>query len=130
MLAGADAVVLCAPHTADTEKLIGAKEIAVLKRGVVFVNIARGPVVDEDALIAALREGRIEFAALDVYRTEPLPVDSPLWDLANVLINPHSASTAPSENGKIADIFIRNLRCFLDGRFEEMSPVLDNRRLY
>jgi phosphoglycerate dehydrogenase-like enzyme len=130
MLAGADAVVLCTPHTADTENLIGAAEIAALKPGVVFINIARGLVVDEDALIAALRDGRIGFAALDVFRTEPLPPDSPLWDLPNVLINPHSASTAPSENGKITDIFIRNLRCYLEGRYGEMSPVLDKIRLY
>ena len=130
MLAGADAVVLCTPHTAETEDLIGAGEIAALKPGVVFINIARGLVVDEDAMIAALREGRIGFAALDVFRTEPLPPESLLWDLPNVLINPHSASTARSENGKITDIFIRNLRCFLDGRYEEMSPMLDKNRLY
>jgi phosphoglycerate dehydrogenase-like enzyme len=130
MLAGADAVVLCAPHTPETEDLIGAAEIAALKPGVVFVNIARGQVVDEAALIAALRDGRIGFAALDVFRTEPLPPDSPLWDLPNVLVNPHSASTAPSENGRITDIFIRNLRCYLDGRYDELSPLLDKQRLY
>ncbi|MEA2582790.1 MAG: hypothetical protein QOF33_875 [Thermomicrobiales bacterium] len=130
MLSGADAVVLCTPHTAETENMIGAEEIAAFKPGVVLVNIARGLVIDEDAMIAALRDGRIALAALDVYRTEPLPVDSPLWDLPNVLVNPHSASTAPSENGKITDIFIRNLRHYLDGRYEEMSPVLDKQRLY
>jgi phosphoglycerate dehydrogenase-like enzyme len=130
MLAGADAVVLCTPHTAETENLIGAAEIAAMKPGVVLVNIARGLVIDEEAMIAALRERRIGFAALDVFRTEPLPVDSPLWDLPNVLINPHSASTATSENGKITEMFIRNLRCYLDGRYEEMAPVLDKKRLY
>jgi phosphoglycerate dehydrogenase-like enzyme len=130
MLAGADAVVLCTPHTAETENLIGAGEIEAFKPGIVLVNIARGLVIDEEAMIAALRSGKIAFAALDVYRIEPLPVDSPLWDLPNVLINPHSASTAPSENSKITEIFIRNLRCYLDGRYEEMSPVLDKMRLY
>jgi phosphoglycerate dehydrogenase-like enzyme len=130
MLAGADAVVLSTPHTADTEDMIGAEEIAAMKPGIVLVNIARGLVIDENAMIAALRDGRIAFAALDVFRTEPLPTDSPLWDLPNVLINPHSASTAPSENGKITDLFIRNLRHFLDGRYDEMSPVLDKHRLY
>lgn len=130
MLAGADAVVLCTPHTAETENLIGAEEIAAMKPGVVLVNIARGLVIDEEAMIAALRDGKIGFAALDVFRTEPLPVDSPLWDLPNVLINPHSASTATSENGKITEIFVRNLRCYLDGRYEEMGPMLDKRRLY
>jgi phosphoglycerate dehydrogenase-like enzyme len=81
-------------------------------------------------MIAALQSGKIAFAGLDVFRTEPLPVDSPLWTLPNVLINPHSASTAPSENAKITEIFCRNLRCYLDGRIDEMSPVLDKQRMY
>ncbi len=130
MLAGADAVVLCCPHTPETEGLIGPAEIAAMKRGVVFVNIARGAVVDEEALVGALREGRIGFAALDVFRTEPLPSESPLWDLPNVLINPHSASTSVAENRRIVDIFIRNLQCYLAGRYDEMSPRLDMKRLY
>lgn len=130
MLSGADAVVLCCPHTPETEGLIGPAEIASLKRGVVFINIARGAVVDEDALVAALHEGKIGFAALDVFLTEPLPKSSPLWDAPNVLINPHSASTAYDENARITEIFCRNLRCYLAGRYDEMSPVLDTRRLY
>jgi phosphoglycerate dehydrogenase-like enzyme len=97
---------------------------------VVLVNIARGVVFDEDAMIAALRSGHIAFAGLDVYRTEPLPIDSPLWELPNVIVNPHSASTAPSENGKITEIFCRNLSLYLDGRYDEMSPILDKKRLY
>jgi phosphoglycerate dehydrogenase-like enzyme len=96
----------------------------------VFVNIARGAVVDEAALVRALREGRIAFAALDVFREEPLPPESPLWDLPNVLINPHSASTSIAENSRITDIFIQNLRHYLAGRFEEMAPRLDMQRLY
>jgi phosphoglycerate dehydrogenase-like enzyme len=130
MLAGADAVVLCCPHTPETEGMIGPEELAALKRGVVFVNIARGAVVDEAALVRALREGRIAFAALDVFREEPLPPESPLWDLPNVLINPHSASTSIAENSRITDIFIQNLRHYLAGRFEEMAPRLDMQRLY
>ncbi|MGH2550052.1 MAG: NAD(P)-dependent oxidoreductase, partial [Thermomicrobiales bacterium] len=69
-------------------------------------------------------------AALDVVAVEPLPVDSPLWDMPNVLINPHSASTASGENALITDIFVNNLRFFLDARFDEMTPVLDKARLY
>jgi len=130
MLAGADALVLSTPHTADTEDLIGADEIAAMKDGIVLVNIARGLVIDEGAMIEALRSGKIAFAALDVFRVEPLPNDSPLWDLPNVIVNPHSASTAPSENGKITEMFIRNLRAFLDGNVDQMSPVLDKHRLY
>ncbi|MDI3340613.1 MAG: D-2-hydroxyacid dehydrogenase [Sphaerobacter sp.] len=130
MLAAADAVVLCCPHTPETENLIDRDAFAAMKDGVVFINIARGQVVDEDALIDALRSGKIAFAALDVFRTEPLPPDSPLWDLPNVLINPHSASTAYSENRRITDIFCHNLTCFLDGRISEMWNVLDKRRMY
>jgi phosphoglycerate dehydrogenase-like enzyme len=130
MLAAADAVVLCVPHTPDTEDLIGAAEIAAMKPGVVLINIARGVVLDEAALIAALRSGHVAFAGVDVFREEPLPVNSPFWELDNVLINPHSASTAPSENSEITDIFCRNLRHYLDGRVDLMEPVLDKQRMY
>lgn len=130
MLAGADCLVLCAPHTPETEGLIGRAELAVLKPTVVFVNIGRGILVDEDALIDALRADRIALAALDVFRTEPLPIDSPLWDLPNVLVNPHSASTADTENAKLTDLFLANLAHFLDGDYGRMEPVLDKQRLY
>jgi phosphoglycerate dehydrogenase-like enzyme len=130
LLAGADAVVLSMPHTPESEGMIGAAEFALMKRGVVFVNIARGLIVDEDAMIEAIRAGQIGLAALDVFRTEPLPTDSPLWDLPNVIVSPHSASTAPSENSRITDLFIANLHAFLDGRYDAMSPVLDKQRLY
>ncbi|MDP9363550.1 MAG: D-2-hydroxyacid dehydrogenase [Chloroflexota bacterium] len=130
MLGGADCLVLCAPHTPETEGLLGRAELAALKPGAVFVNIGRGALVDEEALIDALRVGQVGFAALDVVRTEPLPADSPLWDLPNVLINPHSASTADSENAKLTDVFLRNLGFYLDGAHDRMSPMLDKRRLY
>jgi phosphoglycerate dehydrogenase-like enzyme len=130
MLPRADYVVMCTPHTPRTEGMISAAAIAAMKPGVVFVNIGRGQLVDEPAMIAALRSKHIAFAALDVALVEPLPADSPLWDLPNVLISPHSASTAPSENGKITEIFCRNLACYLDGRVGEMINVLDKQRMY
>lgn len=130
MLGQADAVVLCVPHTPDTEDMIDAGAIAAMKDGVMLVNIARGQVVDEDALLDALQSGKIGFAALDVFRREPLPPDSPFWDLPNVLISPHSASTGYGENGRITDIFCHNLRCYLDGRLDEMQNVLDKQRMY
>ena len=77
-----------------------------------------------------LRLGRLAFAALDVARVEPLPGGSPLWDLPNVLISPHSASTVTSENRKITDIFCHNLMCWLDGRRDAMRNVLDKSLLY
>ncbi len=130
MLSGADALVLSIPHTKETEGLIDAAAFAALKPGAVFVNVARGQVVDEASLIDALRSGRIAFAGLDVFAVEPLAKDSPLWDMPNVLVSPHSASTAESENGKITDVFCYNLRCYLDGRREDMKNVFDKVRLY
>ncbi|HUG17066.1 MAG TPA: D-2-hydroxyacid dehydrogenase [Thermomicrobiales bacterium] len=130
MLASADAVVLCCPHTPETEGMIDGAAFAAMKPGVSFVNISRGQVVDEGAMIEALRSGQIGFAALDVFATEPLPADSPLWSLENVLVSPHSGSTANSENGKITDIFCHNLTCLLDGRHDEMRNVLDKARMY
>lgn len=130
MLAGTDCLVLCAPHTPETERMIGQAEFDALKPGAVFINIGRGALVDEDALIAALQRGQIGFAALDVFAQEPLPSSSPLWDLPNVLINPHSASTAYSENAKLTERFCANLERFLAGRFEEMAPRLDATRGY
>ena len=126
----ADAVVLCMPHTPETEGMISAAAIAAMKRGAALINVARGAVVDEPALTAALRSGQIGFAALDVTAVEPLPSSSPLWDMENVLISPHSASTAPGENRRIADIFCRNLDAYLGGRLHDMVNVLDKQRLY
>ena len=130
MLAEADCLVVCAPLTPETEDLLGAAEFDALKPGAVFVNIGRGAIVDETALLRGLREGRIAFAALDVFREEPLPSESPFWDLPNVLINPHSASTVATENAKITDLFIRNLGHYLAGEVDQMSPILDKQRLY
>lgn len=130
MLAQADAVVLSCPHTPETEGMIDRGAFAAMKDGVVFVNIARGAVVDESELTNALRSGKVAFAALDVFATEPLPADSPLWEMENVLVSPHSGSTSTSENGKITEIFCHNLECFIDGRFDEMRNVLDKARLY
>ncbi len=130
MLSSADAVVVCAPHTPDTENIIGAKELSLLKKGVTFINIGRGQLVDEDALIERIRDGSIGFTGLDVFRTEPLPSDSPLWDFPNVIVNPHSASTSHHENGRITDILLHNLYAFTEGRHDDMRNVLDIERLY
>jgi phosphoglycerate dehydrogenase-like enzyme len=130
MLGESDALVLCAPHTPETENIMGAAEFKALKPGAIFINIARGHLVDEDALLTALSDGTVAFAGLDVFRTEPLPDDSPFWDLPNVLVNPHSASTSDRENGRITDIFIHNLHCFAEGRLADMRNVLDIERMY
>jgi len=129
-LARADAVVITVPHTAETTRMIDAAAFAAMRPGCALVNIGRGIVVDEDAMIAALRSGQLGYAALDVATVEPLARESPLWDMPNVLISPHSASTVSSENRKITDIFVENLRCYLDGRLSDMRNVLDKKLLY
>jgi len=130
MLAEADCVVVCAPQTPETDDLLGEAEFAAIKPGAVFINIGRGTIIDESALLAALQDGRIAFAALDVFREEPLQPSSPFWEMPNVLINPHSASTVDTENAKLTDIFIRNLGHYLAGEFDQMAPQLDKQQLY
>jgi phosphoglycerate dehydrogenase-like enzyme len=109
------ALVLACPLTEQTRGLIGARELAALPRGAVVVNLSRGQVIDEDALAGALASGHLGGACLDVFATEPLPESSPLWGLDNVIISPHSASTATAENELITELFCDNLRRWLDG---------------
>lgn len=111
-----DILVLACPLTAQTTNLINAARVALLPPGAIVVNLARGAVIDEAALTSALASGHLTGAALDVFTIEPLPDDSPLWDLPNVLISPHSASTAAQENAALTDLFIDNLQRYLDGR--------------
>lgn len=125
-LAEVDALVLACPYTPATHHLIGAEEFAAMRPGTFLVNISRGAVIDEPTMVAALREGRLGGAVLDVFETEPLPEDSPLWDLPNVLVSPHSASTVSDENSVITGIFIDNLRRHLAG--EPLRNVFDRAR--
>nr|WP_237182698.1 NAD(P)-dependent oxidoreductase [Roseomonas marmotae] len=130
LLPAADAVVVTVPHTPETEGLFGASAFAAMRPGAAFVNIGRGAVVDHAALRAALGNGQVGFAALDVTEPEPLPPEDPLWAMPNVLISPHSASTVSRENARIAAIFRENLLCWLDGRLAEMRNVLAPGQLY
>jgi phosphoglycerate dehydrogenase-like enzyme len=116
-LAGrADAMVVSLPLTDQTAGLIDRATIEALPPSCIFVNIGRGGVVDEPALVEALRERRIAGAVLDVFATEPLPDSSPLWSLPNVLVTPHAAALSARENERIVDLFVDNLRRYLDGR--------------
>jgi len=115
VLPRSDALVLIAPHTRETEGMIGATELALLPPGAIVVNIARGALIDEGALIDALQRGHLGGAALDVATIEPLPAGSPLWDLPNVLITPHSAATVARENERLTDLFVENLRRYRAG---------------
>ncbi|MHC4925039.1 MAG: D-2-hydroxyacid dehydrogenase, partial [Planctomycetota bacterium] len=128
VLPRADFLVLAAPHTPETEGMIGAAELAALPAGAAIVNIGRGDLVDEPALVASLESGHIGGAYLDVFADEPLPVESPLWDMPNVLVSPHSGSTSDRENSRLTDIFCDNLARYREGR--PLRNVLDPQRLY
>ena len=127
-LRGAEHVVLSAPHTPDTEELIGAAELALLAPGAIVVNVARGALIDEAALVDALESGHVGGAALDVFREEPLSADSPFWTMPNVLVCSHSAGTSERENERITEIFCENLRRYLAG--EPLRNALDTDRMY
>ncbi len=115
VLPTADAVVLALPATVETEGLFTAELIGALPGHAVLVNVGRGSTVDEPALVAALRDGRLAGAALDVVRSEPLPADSPLWDLDSVLLSPHTAALSMRENERIVELFCDNLLRFQAG---------------
>jgi phosphoglycerate dehydrogenase-like enzyme len=112
----ADVVVLAAPASAETRHLVDAGFLAAMKPGSLLVNIARGALVDEDALLAALdRATTIEAAVLDVTATEPLPPDSPLWDHPAITITPHDAAGGTGRFARAADLFVENLRRYRAG---------------
>src|ERR1700730_17687989 len=95
-------LVICVPHTPETEGMIGRKEIAALPKGAVIINVSRGQVMDEQAMIDALKSRQLAGASLDVFAKEPLPIESPLWSMPNVIVSPHSASNAKDENQRLA----------------------------
>ena len=128
MLPKCDVLVLTVPHTPETEKMIGKNELSLLPDNAFLVNIARGMVVDEEALIEVLKSGKLGGAALDVFAEEPLPQASPLWDMPNVLISPHSASTSDRENLRITDLFVDNLQRYLSG--QQLRNVLNVKLMY
>lgn len=110
-----DAVVSTLPGTSATEHLLDSRFFAALRTGATIVNVGRGNVIDETALVDALRSGQVGFAALDVFETEPLPIDSPLWTHENVLVSPHTAALSAAEERRIAELFAANATRLLDG---------------
>ncbi len=123
LLRESDYLVLCVPLTAETHHLIGARELAMMKPTATLVNIARGAVVDQEALIAALRQGTIAAAALDVFDPEPLPAESPLWGMANVIMTPHVSGSIEGYGRRSAELFVENLGRFVSG--EKLMNVVD-----
>jgi phosphoglycerate dehydrogenase-like enzyme len=125
-LSAADWVVLTVPLTPATRGLLGAPELAAMKPSAWLLNIARGAIVDEAALLDALQRRTIAGAVLDVFSTEPLPPPHPVWDLDNVIVTPHISG--PSTPEEIAPVFADNLARYLAGR--PLRHVVDRRRAY
>jgi phosphoglycerate dehydrogenase-like enzyme len=124
----ADFVVVAAPLTAETRGLIGREELSLMRSDAWLINIARGEIVDEPALIEALRAGKIGGAALDVFAQEPLPASSPLWGLPNVILTPHNSWSTPHLKQREAELFLENLARYLRG--EPLHNVVDEARGY
>jgi len=122
------ALVLACPLTNETRGMIGEVELRAMRPSAVLVNVSRGAVIDEGALIRVMKEGQLRGAALDVFEEEPLPASSPLWNLDNVLISPHLAATVGAENERIVELFVDNLGRFL--RNEPLRNVFDPGRGY
>jgi phosphoglycerate dehydrogenase-like enzyme len=128
LLAQSDIVVLCAPLTADTRGLIGAREVLQMKRGALLVNVGRGRLIVDEAVVEGLRSGQIGGAALDVFTREPLDPASPYWDLPNVIITPHTSGAMEDYWTPLVALFSENLRRFEDGR--PLLNVIDKQAGY
>ncbi len=119
-----DHFVILTPHTAETDRCVDAKVLAAMKPSAFLINLARGGVVDEDALIAALRAKWIAGAALDVFVKEPLPPDHPLWDLDNVILSPHIGAFNADYIGQVLPFVKENLARYLAGDVDHMLNVV------
>jgi phosphoglycerate dehydrogenase-like enzyme len=128
LLRESDFVALCLALTPRSRHLIGDDELKLMKPTACLINIGRGGLIDEQALIAALREAQIAGAGLDVFEQEPLPADSPLWDMPNVMITPHTAGSSPRSHERLMDLFGGNLRSYVAG--EPLTNVVDKRAGY
>ena len=123
LLAESDYIALCAALTPRTRHLIGERELRLMKPTAYLINIGRGGLIDEHALVLALQSGRIAGAGLDVFANEPLPADSPLWDLSNVIITPHSSGSSPRSHDRLMELFCGNVARYLAG--DELLNVVD-----
>lgn len=124
----ADYFVICAPATTDTKQAIGEKELRLMKPSCVLINIGRGSIVDEQALVSALRDGIIRGAVLDVFEKEPLPAEHPFWQLPNVFISPHTADQTATWLDEAMELFLRNCRSFAAD--EPLKNVCDKKAGY
>jgi phosphoglycerate dehydrogenase-like enzyme len=123
LLGQADDVIVALPLTADTRGIVDADCLARFRTGARIINVGRGPLIDEDALLAALRSGRVGAAALDVFEQEPLPCDHPFWEMDNVLVSPHMSGDAFGWQRTVIDLFLDNMERWRSGR--ELRNVVD-----
>jgi phosphoglycerate dehydrogenase-like enzyme len=128
LLAESDFVAICVPLTQNTLKLIGEKELRAMKPTAYIINIARGGIIDEEALIKALDEKRIAGAGLDVTATEPLPAESRLWDFDNVILSPHVSGGMEEYVARATDLFCDNLGRYIAGK--RLRNVIDRKKGY
>ena len=128
LLSQSDFVVLALPATPESINMIGEKELHCMKPSAYLINVARGTVIDEKALIKALKEGWIAGAGLDVYVTEPLPETSPLWELPNVILNPHVGGVIETYNLLAINVFCDNLKRYLEGK--RLRYIVNKKRGY
>ena len=110
-----DWLILACPLTSKTRQLVNASALAALPQGAHLINVARGEVVDEPALVAAMQSGHLGGAFLDVFAHEPLPPDSPLWAMPQVMITPHAAGHSDGNETRVGQMFLDNLRCWTKG---------------
>jgi phosphoglycerate dehydrogenase-like enzyme len=119
-LRGCDVLVISAPFLPETDRLIDAEKLGLLNRGAILVNVARGRIIEEQAMIAGLKSGQLGGAVLDVFDHEPLDPASPLWTLPNIVLTPHSSGVRPGHWDDVIDLFGQNLR-----RFQNAEPLLN-----
>lgn len=128
VLSAVDSLILCVPLNTQTTGMIGNAQLALMKRGSMLINVARGPVVQESALVDALTSGQLGGAGLDVTEIEPLPTDSQLWELPNVIITPHVGAQSARRADDTTDLICENLRRYFSGR--PLLNVVDKRLGY
>ncbi len=128
VLPESDILILSSPLTKETEGMIGARQLDLLGKDGILINISRGQLVDEAALITALKTGSIAGACLDVFKHEPLPAESPFWDIDNVIVSPHSASTVRTENNDLVELFLENMGHWRSG--EPMRNLYNSKAGY
>jgi phosphoglycerate dehydrogenase-like enzyme len=128
MLRESDYLLVSCALTDETRGMIGAPQLKLMKPDACIVNVARGPVIDQQALVQALRNGRVGAAGLDVTDPEPLPADSPLWDMENVIITPHMSGSSPQTGSRLWDLVVENVRRYAAG--EPLRNVVDKQAGY